>query len=366
MFGNSVSISGDTIIVGSFGDDEGESSSGSAYVYVRDGAEWSLQANLTASDPVENDYFGYSVSVSGDTAVIGAVGNDDNGTESGSAYVFYRDDDEWLQEATLTASDAAEGDRFGFSVSVSGDTVIVGAYRKSDGGDFSGAAYIFVRDEDGWSQEAKLTASDPASEHFFGYSVSVSGDTAIVGAVGDGHVGEKSGAAYVFSKDGDGWSQEAKLIASDPASDHLFGYSVSVVGDTALVGAPGDGHGGENSGSAYFFYKDGDGWSQQAKLTAPEAAADDLFGNSVSVSGDTAIIGAHSSSDDGQYSGSAYVFARDVDEWSQQAKLTASDATAGDLFGYSVSVSGDTVIVGAYQDDGAYINSGSAYIFSCV
>ena len=185
----------------------------------------------------------------------------------------------------------------------------------------------------------------------------------MVDAYRDDDGGNQSGSAYVFVRSGGTWSQQAKLTASDAAEFDLFGNSVAVSGDTAVVGNRGDADGGLDSGSAYVFVRSGTTWSQQAKLTASDAAEFDLFGNSVAVSGDTAVIGADFDDDAGLNSGSAYVFVRSGTTWSQQAKLTASDAAADDFFGDSVAVSGDTAVVGAPWDDDAGLNSGSAYVF---
>jgi ribonuclease BN (tRNA processing enzyme) len=364
QFGISVAISGDIVVVGATGNDDGGSGSGAAYVFTRDAAgKWGERQKLTASDAAGGDEFGRSVAVSGDVAVVGAIANDDAGAESGSAYVFIRNaTGTWVQKQKLTAVDAAAGDQFGFSVAVSGDTAVVGAYGDDDGGSASGSAYVFTRDSTGkWIQKQKSKASDAAANDFFGGSVAVSGDTAVVGAVGNG--GSFSGSAYVYGL-------QHKLTAPDDAASDFFGESVAVSGDTAIVGAAGDDDGGTDSGSAYVFTRDAAGtWSEQQKLTASDAAADDIFGVSVAVSGDTAVVGARGDDDDGPDSGSAYVFTRDAaGTWSEQQKLTASDAAAGDGFGCSVALSGDTVVVGANRSDDFTVSlpfdTGSAYVFT--
>ena len=270
------------------------------------------ELKLTASDAAAGDFFGVSVAVSGDTAVVGATLDDDacptnRLCNSGSAYVFVRSATTWIQQAKLTASDAAAEDFFGVSVSVSGDTAVVGAFADDDAGSNSGSAYVFVRSDSTWTQQAKLTASDAAASDFFGLFVSVSGDTAVVGAPEDDDAGSSSGSAYVFVRSGTTWTQQAKLTAGDAAAFDDFGFSVSVSGDTAVVGAPvGDGA-VTNSGATYVFVRSGTTWSQQAKLTASDGALFDDFGFSVSVSGDTAVVGAHRNDDPGVDSGSAYV-----------------------------------------------------------
>ena len=310
-FGNSVSVSGDTAVVGAAGKN-------SAYVFVRSGSNWNQQAKLTASDAAAGDDFGISVSVSGDTAVVGAYYKN---SRKGAAYVFVRSGTIWNQQAKLTASDAAADDYFGNSVSVSGDTAVVGAYYKDS---HKGAAYVFVRSGSIWNQQAKLTASDAAANDYFGDSVSVNSNTAVVGASGKN---SNKGAAYVFVRSGSIWNQQAKLTASDAVADDYFGTSVSVSSDTAVVGASGK---ESHTGAAYVFVRSGSIWSQQIKLTASDPSASDYFGHSVSISGDTAVVGAYCKDSN---KGAAYVFVRSGSIWSQQVKLTASDAAAGDYFG---------------------------------
>jgi len=369
-FGNSVFVSGDTAVIGAYYDDHaGGTDAGSAYVFVRLGCVWTQQAKLTASDAASGDSFGYSVAISGDTAVIGAAFDTHaGGDHAGSAYVFVRSGGVWTEQAKLTASDAAEYDAFGYSVGVSGDTAVIGAaFDTHAGGDYAGSAYVFVRSGGVWTEQAKLTASDAAGGEYFGSSVSISGDTAVIGAPYDTHAGEDyAGSAYVFVYSGSAWTEQAKLTASDAAEYDSFGYSVAVSGDTAVIGAVYDTHaGGDYAGSAYVFVRSGGVWTQQAKLTASDAALADRFGISVSISGDTAVVGAHY--DDhagGSDAGSAYVFVRSGGIWTQQAKLTASDAAAEDGFGISVAATGDTAVIGAYQDDNAGgTDAGSAYVF---
>ena len=350
-FGRSVSMSGDYAIIGASTDDTNGTSSGSAYIFVRNGNTWTQQAKLTAADGAASDYFGHSVCISGDYAVIGAFGNDDAGNSSGSAYVFIRNGTTWSQQAKLTASDAQANDEFGRSVSISGDYLIIGAYRNSE----SGSAYVFTRSGTTWTQQTKLTASDAAAGDCFGVSVAISSEYALIGAYDDGAY---VGSAYVFVRSGASWTQQAKLTASDAASNDYFGLSVSISGSYAIVGAYGNDDAGSESGSAYVFLRNGTSWSQQAKLTASDAAAGDYFGNSVFISGDQAIVGAYG--DGANDSGSAYIYSRSGSSWSQQTKLTASDASNYDYFGKSLCLSGDLALVGAYGKDNY---TGSAYLF---
>ena len=286
------------------------------------------ETKLTASDAGPADSFGFIVSIDGDTAVVGAWLDDDVAIDSGAAYVFVRDlSGNWSQQAKLKASDAATNDAFGFrGVSVNGDTVVIGAHANNDACPTflecnSGAAYVFVRPAGGWSdatEDAKLTASDAEKFDSFGVSVSVSGETVVVGAFLDDDAGSNSGSAYVFVRPAGGWlgdlTEDAKMTASDAALGDQFGFSVSVSGETVAVGARGNDDAGSDSGSAYVFERPGGGWTgdltEDAKLTASDAAAGDGFGGGfVSVSGDTLVVGSPGDDDGGLQSGSAYVYA---------------------------------------------------------
>jgi hypothetical protein len=364
QFGVSVSLSGDTALIGVYVDDDNGDSSGSAYVFIRTGTTWTQQAKLLASDGAAMDLFGLSVSLSGDTAFVGAQQDDDNGANSGSAYVFTRTGTTWTQQAKLLASDGAAGDNFGCSVSLSGDTALIGAYNHYNNGTDSGSAYVFTRTGTTWTQQQKLFASNSAAGDWFGFSVSLSGDIALIGAEGDDDNGANSGSAYVFTRTGTTWTQQAKLLASDGATEDRFSFSVSLSGDIALIGAEFDDDNGANSGSAYVFTRTGTTWTQQAKLLASDGEAGDKFGHSVSLSGGTTLIGAEGDDDNGSDSGSAYVFTRTGTTWTQQAKLLASDGAIGDEFGCSVSLSGDTALIGAIFDDDNGSDSGSAYVFT--
>ena len=363
-FGCYVSLSGDTALVGAWLDDDNGDMSGSAYVFTRSDTIWTQQTKLLASDGAAGDLFGWSVSLDNDTALIGAYWDDDNGNKSGSAYVFTRTGTTWTQQAKLLASDGETMDYFGYSVSLCGDTALISAPLDDANGDASGSAYVFTRTGTSWTQQAKLLAADGAFGDNFGIRVFLVGDTALIGADGDDAI---RGSAYVFTRTGITWSQQAKLIASDGQGEDFFGSFVSLSGDTALIGAPGDDDNGEWSGSAYVFTRIDTTWTQQAKLLASDGYAWDYFGDSVSLSGDTALITAPQDDDNGDDSGSAYVFTRTGTTWTQQKKLIASDGQAGDTFGWlSSSLDGDSAIISSCRDDDNGDDSGSAYVFTRV
>ena len=379
FFGGSVAVSGDTAVVGAYLEDAG---AGAAYVFQRDkggAGNWDQVTKLIASDAQAGDWFGFSVAVSGDTAVVGAIHEDAGGFWAGAAYVFQRDQggaDNWGQVKKLTASDAQAFDSLGISVAVSGDTAVVGAFGEDAGGEEAGAAYVFGRDEGGagnWGEVTKLTASDAQAGDGLGFRVAVSGDAAVVGAPYRFAGGSFAGAAYVFKRDqggADNWGEVTKLTVSGAEAIGFFGSSVAVSGDTVVVGAyPQDGEPGLGDGAAYVFQRDeggADNWGQVTKLTAPDAQVGDLFGQSVALSGDTAVVGAYEKDAAGPYSGAAYVFQRDqggADNWAEVTKLTASGAQAGDGFGFSVALSGDTAVVGAPFEDAGGSDAGAAYVF---
>jgi hypothetical protein len=365
--GISASLSGNTALVGARGDDDKGNASGSAYVFVRTGPpgdpRWTQQAKLLASDGAAGDDFGLSVALDGDIALVGARLDDDGERNAGSAYIFVRDSTgTWREQDKLLASDGGWGNEFGHPVSLSGSTALIGARRDDDHGWESGSAYVFVRGSGGWEEQAKLLASDGAEGDVFGAAVALSGDTALIGAVQDDDQGAGSGSAYVFVRDSYGsWEEQAKLLAGDGAAGDLFGGSVGLSDDTALVGAYGDDDLGDSSGSAYVFVRDHTGtWAQQAKILPDDGATSDVFGIFVALSGDRALF----TSDDG--GGTVYVFVRDpTGSWEQQTKLAPADGQPNALFGSSLALEGDTALIGANQDADRGTGAGSAYVFGC-
>lgn len=376
FFGQSVSVNGDIAIIGAFGNDDNGSGSGCAYIFSKGAGglnQWGEIRKLIGSDVDSGDQFGYSASVDNNLAIVGAPRK----TTGGSAYIFSKDAgglDQWGEIAKLNGGDSAAGDQFGRSVSVDGDLAVVGAWSVDVGMNSSvGAAYIFSKNVGGpnqWGELIKLTASDAEAGDLFGVSVSVSGDIIVVGA----HKEDGSGSVYIFSKDEGGlneWGEIAKLKSSDIAAGDEFGARVFISGDILIVSADlNDDHGSiSSSGSAYIFEKDIGGlnqWGELTKLTASDADGGDRFGHSVSINGDIAVVGSWFDDDAGSRSGSAYLFSKDqggLNQWGQIAKLTAGDAAADDLFGNAVAVNGNIVIVGARGNQDAGDNTGSAYIF---
>jgi hypothetical protein len=448
-FGSAVAVSSNTVVVGvPLGGDGTTLNVGTVCVFVRDGSTWTQQACLKAGDPGAFDGFGTSVAVSGDTIVIGAPNEDSSATgvngdqfnnnlaESGAAYVFVRNGTNWTPQAYLKASNAGRDDYFGLSVAVSGDTIVVGApledssatgvngNQANDSLGSSGAAYVFVRTGTNWSQQAYLKASNTGAGDQFGHSVAVSGDTVVVGAPGESSSAtgvngnqnddnaDNSGAAYVFVRNGTSWTQQAYFKASNTEGGlggvlpgDLFGSSVAVSGDTVVVGAPYEDssatgvngnqtdNSASDSGAAYVFVRDtvNIGNWHTAYLKASNTEAGDNFGWSVSVSGGRILVGApledsnatrangSQSDNSAPDSGAMYLFVRGgtifSPTWRFRDYLKASNTGAGDQFGTAVAISGDMAVVGApYEDSHAVgvngdqnnntaTNAGAAYVF---
>ena len=388
QFGNSVGISGNMAIAGAGGAKSGGYAyAGQAYIFQKDvgGTDnWGQVAILNASDPALYANFGTSVSISGDTAIIGASQvTVDEQSRAGQAYIFQKDaggSNNWGQVAILNASDPALYANFGISVCISNDTAIIGA-RSAPIGILTnaGQAYIFQKDAGGsnnWGQIALLNASDKAAHAYFGTSASLSGDTAIVGAGSAASMGyTNAGQVYIFQKDAGGsnnWGQVAILNASDPANYTYFGSSASISADMAIVGAYGAKSGPNSSaGQAYIFQKDAGGsdmWGQVAILNASDRATNMQFGYSVGISEDTAIAGAYGAkSGPNSSAGQAYIFQKDAGgtgKWGQVSILNASDRANYAQFGYSVGISGDKSFIGAnHATWGYYSVVGQAYIF---
>jgi len=370
-FGFSLSIDGNTAAVGAWGDDLGENDAqGSVFVFVRSGTVWTQQQKLIASDGAEGDRFGASVAIDGNTIVVGA-GDCEIGANlnQGAAYVFVRSGTVWTQQQKLTASDGAPIDFFGANVAISGETIIVGAIEADVGatGD-SGAAYVFVRSGTVWTQQQKLTASDGANGDNFG-AVAISGNTALVSAKNDDVGGNlNQGSAYVFVRSGTVWTEQQKLVASDGAANDNFGnggWTIGIDGDTLVVGSNNDDVGANSDqGSAYIFVRSGTVWTEQAHLFASDGTSLNNFG-SVAIEGETIVVGAFQ--DNVGFNpdqGSAYVFTRSGAVWTERQKLVASDGAAVDNFGLGVAISGNKILIGAFSANiGMQNDQGVAYVF---
>jgi len=418
-FGSAMTADGDTLVVaaqdesscgtGVNGSQEnyGCDYAGAVYVFVRQDQTWVQQAYLKASNSEESDQFGTAVAISGDTLVVGAIGEDggafgvdgaqaDNSqASSGAAYVFVRQDGVWSQQAYLKASNTGKDDKFGSTVAIFGDTIVVGAPGEDsaaagvDGNQAdntraaAGAAYVFQRNGTTWSQSAYLKASNPGGGDVFGSAVAVGASTLVVGApaedsnatgVGGSQASNScsnSGAAYVFVRSGATWNQEAYLKSSNVSSYASFGAAVAASGDTIAIAASEESEGGTGinqplpdigvlgSGATFVFVRDGATWQQQAYIKAANAGEKDYFGSALALVGDVLVVGANGEAsaavgvggdqgdDNAPDAGAAYVFVRKGVVWTQQSYVKAANADSDDAFGSAAAIAGHWAIVGA-------------------
>ena len=354
-FGDSVAIDGTTAIIGA----PQHSLHGAAYIFTESGGVWTEQARLTASDAEFFDHFGFAVAIDGTTAIVGAHFENGGGHLLGAAYIFTESGGVWTEQTKLTALDAENTDQFGYSVSIDGATAIVGAVAKAcPGFVHCGAAYIFTESGGVWTQQAKLTLADAALYDFFGVSVAIEGTTVIVGASGKNGASLSQGAAYIFTESGGVWMQQATLIPSYTEDYAWFGQWVAISGTMVVAGAPGENGIGTNQGAAYIFAEIGGVWTQQSRLVASNPGGNDYFGNVVAIDGTTVVVGANNYDSHG----AAYIFTESGGVWTEQA-LIASDAQNGDQFGSAVAIEGATAIIGAIREDGVGAERGAAYVF---
>lgn len=380
-FGTSMAMDGGTLVIGAPKEDgnSGPSDnfledSGAAYIYVRQNGQWVFEAYLKASDKDFQAGFGAAVAVSGDTVIVGSPqrGVPSGGffpDPTGAAYVFTRVNGIWSQQAKLLGGNTGDSDNFGTSVAIDGNTIAIGARFEAGPANTmsdSGAAYVFSRSGTAWAQDAYLKASNAGALDEFGTAVAVSGNTIAVGAPFEDDGGQEAGAVYIFEK-GTTWKQSAILRAADASGGDFFGTSLAIKGRTLLIGARGEDDMGNGSGAAYVFEKPGDTWRQEARLKAATPSATAEFGTSIAFSGERAVCGAPGEDRSGNNSGGVWHFHRSSDGWGSGSRIQATNEGAGDGFGGAVAISGLELAAGAKGEDGnagEFSNSGAAYAFT--
>ncbi|MFT7662949.1 MAG: hypothetical protein ACI87A_001170 [Planctomycetota bacterium] len=362
IYGGAVGVSGDTIFVMSEWDDDNGMDSGSAYIYERVGSTWIEVQKIAPVDGVAGDNFGRSVAVQADTAVIGAHWDDTvGGFRAGSAYVYEFNGADWQAIKKLVPFDTAAGDAFGNACAIDGDVLAVTAWRDDVVGTDSGSVYVWRDNGVEWSFEQKLVPSDMANLDQFGRGVWISDDVMVIGAWKNDDDGMDSGCAYVFRYDGMNWIEEQKLTASDAAAGDQFGFSVSMDTDVILIGSHRADAGVAASGAAYVFRYDGMTWVEEQKLTASDSIAGNWMGWAVAIDGDTALVSAHHSFDLPLVSpGAGYLFRYKNGVWTEEQKLIASAGVNGDVLGFHLALDGDTAVMGAWRVDS---NTGEAYVY---
>ena len=365
-FGRGLALGDDIAIVGAAADDnENGVDAGGVYIYALNGTSWTEDAKLLADDGMEEDNFGYSVALDGDYLVIGAPWTNDLADKSGAAYIFHRDpDDNWSQQAKLIASDGGPDNRFGIAVDISGGYVIVGAFFDDDYGTRSGSAYIFERDGGTWTEQTILQASDAAESDWFGVSVAIDGDMAAVGSrYDDNENGTDAGGVYIFSRDGESWSEQQKIIAPDGAEGDLF-HTVNLAEGYLTIGAYNKNIDDTHTGAAYLYQYHEGPWELQQEITASDGQDGDYFGSRVAIYQNRMAISAYRCNDLGTNSGAIYLYEYEDSAWNETEKITAFDGEANDNFGLPVEINDKYLLAAARTDDDKGENSGSVYIYN--
>jgi hypothetical protein len=357
-FGVSVAIDGNLAVIGAYECDiNNDANAGAAYVYEHTGSTWLERQKLTASDSYAGAQFGWSVAIEAETIVVGS----NRANNTGAAYIFTRSAGEWSQQAKLTAPDAAPNDYFGYSVAVSGNTVVIGACKDDD---LTGSAYVFVWNGSTWAFEQKLTASDA---NYFGNSVAIDTNTILIGSYCSSPFDiDSAGSVYYFTRTAGVWSQQAILTASDPHSYDYFGCSVALDANIAVIGAyECDYRDNDNAGAAYIFTKSASGWAQEQKLIdTDDPCWGEDFGRSVAIEGSAIFVGCPNYRVDGNKTGSVFEFVKTGQSWTENKLFTAADSNDDDNFGCSAGVSGRNLIIGAQFNSCKGLHSGAAYAFN--
>ncbi|WP_417389767.1 Calx-beta domain-containing protein [Gimesia sp.] len=369
--GNDMAVDGDTMIVGAPFWSATIPNQGAALIYVRNRQgthndlsddTWEYQAALLAPDRAYFDRFGWSVAINGDTAVVGAVTGDGSVLNSGSVYVYTRSGTTWSFQQELTASDAVPNDFFGEKLAIEGDTIVVGSVRNNS---YTGAAYVFERANGVWSETTKLTASDAVTGQQFGSAIDFEGSTLVIGAYRDSDIFSQSGAVYIFQKFNDHWAETQKLKSSQPATNGIFGLSVSLEGENLVIGSSAISVTAPNSGKAYLFTLDADTgiWSETQTLIPDDGNANAYFGHRVEIKNNLIVISSLRDADTAVNNGKVYTFVKQGTTWVQSQKFISPDAADDDYFGKSFAVSEGALLVSAHYDDEGGNNTGSLYYF---
>lgn len=341
----------DRVLVGSFGG-SADQINGAGYLFERSNGSWAEIKKLTSPSSAIFDGFGQAVALSQGRALIGARYDGELGAEAGAAHVFVRSGAQWTLEASLRASDGAADDEFGQTVALFGTCALVGSAYADAAGDFSGAAYAFELVNGVWTEAAKLVPAEIEAGDVFGFSVALHGDLAAIGAPGDDDLGTSSGAVYVFRREGTTWTLEQRLTPDAPTSHVGFGHALALHADTLLIGTSGDDEQGENSGAALVFVRSGGQWTEQQKLVSGAPSPSAFFGFAVALAQDFAVVGAYGDDHGGVFSqaGSADVFRRNAGQWTALDRLIDVTPESAEYFGFAVAASGESAFVGSPDD----------------
>ena len=347
---------------------------GTAYIFSYNEGTWEEMQKISAEDdedsPNYDDYFGWSVSIDGNYAVVGTPGLDmqlslyEEAINVGGAYIFENVAGVWQQIQKLSPADGDRLDEFGYSVAISENYIFIGARSDDDAGTDSGSIYVYKRNASSgiWEFSTKLTASDGAENNLFGCSVDISGDIAVVGSLRGDYIADDAGGAYIFENIAGTWTQVNFLVANDAVSYDSFGQAVAIDGNYVLVGAGQADASETGQGVAYIFTNTGSAWELSQKLVASDGSIHDGFGYRVSIYGNQALIGASGVDGEETNTGGAYLFTENMRTWVQTDRYIAGDGKTEDCFGCAVTINGNNSFIGAFKDDDNGIDSGSLYL----
>jgi len=322
-------------------------------------------AILSAPDTAAGDIYGGAVAISGEFSIVAAEWDDDHGMNSGAAWVFRLKSGEWRRAQKLVAPDAAQGDNFARAVALRGRTAVIGAHwDDTAAGANAGSAYVYRFDGESWKFESKLVARNGAGGDAMGNAVAVDGDWIAVGAWRKDDRGKDSGAVHMFHRSDGRWIEMQTLTASDAAASDEFGQSISLSTDTLVIGSWKSDAAGEDSGAAYVYRRSGQSWVPEQKLVAADLAADDRFGVCASVDGNLVLVGAYGSEAGGPDAGAGYVFRHDGSRWVEEQKLVPRTPSKNAWVGYAVAIQENVAVLSSHK---VFAKSagppGSAYVF---
>lgn len=372
-YGAAVAISGDTLVVGAPDRDETGVNSGAVYIYADVNGTWTLQQKITDKDGTDADNFGVSLAILDDRLLIGSrLAQDSNGVRTGAVHVYERVNNNWDLVTKIMPDNGGEEDYFGYSVALEADVALIGSPQADSTAIDAGAAFIYRLTNGQWVKETTFVPPVTAKAYdFFAGSVALLGTTALIGSWNDNPVPMMyDGAVYAYVHNdivlGPGWQLQQKLVASDKAIGDTFGYSVGMYGQTAFIGAPYRNGDCSHTGAVYVFTRHSGEWCERQILVPEDKNANQLFGYSVGIYGSAGVIGSYYDDDNGDYSGSAYIYGRSNDVWAESFKFVPTDGNGQQLLGSSVAIEGDTIAVGGIGDTSTGVNAGAVYVFSAL
>ena len=365
FFGRFVELNNDNAFISAYQDFENGSSSGALYIYNKSGVSYQQVKKIFPDDGGVEEFFGYSMSSFDDWLITGAHHDSDFGASSGGAYVLLKSENKnWEFYQKLLPFDASEADEFGKTVDIYQDYIVSCSYLDDDSGTNSGSVYIYKWNGQSWEHNDKIHASDPEDYSQFGLALDLFKNQLIIGSPFKNSCGTNCGAAYIYERINGKWTETAKLVPDDLSEKDEFGITTKINNDYAFVSSIKDDDLGENSGSVYIYKKTNNKWNYLQKLTAFDGEAGDAFGIALEINDSLAIIGSYFDDDNGENSGSVYIYKNIDDDWQFIKKITPDDGDESDAFGSSISLNENNVLIGAYSDDDNGFFSGAAYLFS--